>query len=100
MYAIVIDINTSLKKKFVIKNKYELETNEEFIEDGWNIANAMLKPKWTGSKWIETATEEEKKEAEDKIEVKPSETDILKQEIENLKMSIYELTNIIFDNEN
>jgi len=42
---------------------YNLSDGELIIEQDWNIANAMLKPQWIGTEWIETATEEELAEA-------------------------------------
>ena len=32
---------------------YVLHEDESIIQDGWQIANAMGKPKWTGTEWID-----------------------------------------------
>ena len=64
MFGIVIDKN-GYKIEFVALNEdktpkfYELKEGGIIIETDWNIANTMLKPQWDGSKWIETATQEE-----------------------------------------
>lgn len=63
MFAIVID-KEGFKVEFVILNhnkepqNYKLKGGEKTIEEGWDIANAMFKPKWDGTKWIEVGTPE------------------------------------------
>lgn len=63
MFGIVIN-EEGFKKEFLVLNhnkepqNYELKDNEKIIEEGWNIANSMVKPKWDGEKWLETETPE------------------------------------------
>ena len=64
MFGIVIDKN-GLKVDFVNVfdngeiDSYEIKDGEQLITQDWQKANSMLKPMWTGSEWVETATEEE-----------------------------------------
>ena len=59
MFGIVID-KQGYKVEFVALNKdkspqfYELKDGETIIENGWQIANSMNKPQWSGSEWIDT----------------------------------------------
>ncbi len=68
MFGIVIDEH-NLKIAFIELNEdktpkeYVLNHGESVIEIDWNIANTMLKPKWNGTNWEETATQDELKEA-------------------------------------
>jgi hypothetical protein len=39
--------------------RYELQNGESLIFEDINTALRMLKPRWCGEKWLETATEEE-----------------------------------------
>ncbi|QEH68229.1 hypothetical protein [Cellulosilyticum sp. WCF-2] len=32
---------------------YTLKENEQLIKNDWQIANAMGKPKWTGTEWVD-----------------------------------------------
>ncbi|MBN1037899.1 hypothetical protein FC789_02255 [Clostridium botulinum] len=72
-FGIVIDEKTGYKIDFVVVGEYGLRDGEKIIKKDWNIANTMLKPKWTGIEWIEGATEEEIKEWEEKNKLKPKE---------------------------
>ena len=73
MFGIVINSN-GYKVAFVLldKNKnvmyYKLKEGESIVEKDWKIANEMVKPCWTGTEWIETATEEDIKEYRRKFE--------------------------------
>lgn len=94
MFGIVID-KDGYKIEFVVldQNKkityYELKDGEKVVEEGWDIANSMVKPKWDGEKWVETGTP-------DPIpEPKPTEMEVLKKEKEILAKSVYELTSIV-----
>lgn len=91
MFGIVIDSN-GFKIEFISldKNnepeKYDLRDGEKIVTTDWNIANTMLKPKWesTTLSWIETATEEEIKEWQEKNNStlkEPSETEILQKQL-------------------
>lgn len=70
MFGIVIN-EDCYKVEFVALNEdktpqfYTLNEDETIIEDGWQIANSLLKAKWTGSEWVEGATEQESKEWEE-----------------------------------
>lgn len=64
MFGVVIDKN-GIKVEFVHVfdngniDSYELKEGEMLITTDWQIANSMVKPRWDGSKWVETATSEE-----------------------------------------
>lgn len=94
MFAIVVD-EKGFKVEFVILDSdkktqsYELKDGEKIIEEGWDIANAMLKPKWDGEKWVETGTPEPIPEPQ------PTEIEVLKKEKEALAKSVYDLTEIV-----
>lgn len=59
MFGIVIN-KEGFKVAFVVLNEdktpqyYDLQDGEQIIETDWAIANSMNKPKWDGSKWIDT----------------------------------------------
>ena len=70
-YATVVDGN-GYKKAFVLIEArtengepaerpfaYTMNAGESLIYDDYQTANAMVKPRWTGSAWEETATPEE-----------------------------------------
>ena len=58
MFGIVIDGNGN-KVEFVhifedgTIDSYELREGEQLVTEGWNIANTMHVPKWTGTEWID-----------------------------------------------
>ena len=58
MFGIVIDEN-GYKIEFVhifedgTIDSYELHEGEQLMTEGWNIANTMHVPKWTGTEWID-----------------------------------------------
>lgn len=66
MFGIVIDEN-GYKTQFVCLNEkgnvlyYELKTGESIITFGWDIANSMCKPHWTGTEWEDLEPPEENK---------------------------------------
>ena len=62
---------------------YELKDGEMLVEN--DDTKGYVKPKWTGTDWIESATPEEIEEPE---EPKPTEMDLLKDEITELKQTI------------
>lgn len=85
-YAIVIDAE-GYKVAFVIVDRglplyYTLQPGETLITHDWQKANAMLKPRWTGSAWEETATTEEIEAARPKPkEPPPSDLEMLAAEV-------------------
>lgn len=87
MNAIVINEN-GFKVEFVLLDIdgkplfYELQENESIVTIDVNICLEILKPKWTDSEWIETATEEEIEASKPEVvEVPKSEIEILKEEL-------------------
>lgn len=84
MFGIVIN-QERLKTNFVVVDEenqpedYTLQEGEQIITKDWNIGNSMLKPKWTGSDWIESATQEELIMWNEKTNPtqKPSSTDMI-----------------------
>lgn len=70
-------------------DNYVLKDGEQIVTEGWQIANAMLKPRWVGLEWIETATEEEIGEANyippqplTEIELLQNENKLLKAQVQ------------------
>lgn len=89
MFGVVINEN-NIKVAFVILNDdktpqfYTLKDGETIVETDWDIANTMLKPKWNGSMWTESATEEEIqawKEENIMVQEEPSESEVLMSNI-------------------
>ena len=60
MFGILIDAQ-GYKLDFLVIGEYEFKEGEQVIEEDWDIANSMIKPKWDfdNEVWIEAATEEE-----------------------------------------
>lgn len=58
MFAIVIN-KEGYKTGFIVLNEdktpqdYTLKDGESIITKDWNIANAMGKPRWIGTEWID-----------------------------------------------
>lgn len=76
-YKSIVDVNGNLIDRCVmfIENKPQNFTLENHMIAVEYYNQQFLKPKWNGSKWIETATEEELKENEEqnqKENVEPS----------------------------
>ena len=67
---------------------YEILEGQQAVE---MYKNNFIKPRWTGSAWIETATEEEIKELEESNKPKPKES----TEIEILKKQLLETQAIV-----
>lgn len=86
MFGIVIDKH-GFKVAFVVldENKipmhYELNDGEVVIESSWEIANSMNTPKWDGEKWVET----QPTPPLEPEQPQPSEIDLLKSEITQMK---------------
>ncbi|WP_017825511.1 hypothetical protein [Clostridium botulinum] len=102
-FGIVINEKIGYKIDFVVVEEHELKDGEKVIEKDWNIANAMLKPKWTGEEWVEGATEEEIKEHEEENKPKPkepTEVEILKQQLLETQAIVAELRYKIILKEN
>ena len=76
-YKSIVDVNGNLIDRCVmfIENKPQNFTLENYMLAVEYYDQQFLKPKWNGSKWIETATDEELKENEEqnqKENVEPS----------------------------
>lgn len=91
MFGIVIDEN-GYKVTFVhllsdnVIDCYTLKANEKVIQTDWQKANAMGKPRWTGTKW---ADEEPPEQIDNCLEVKSNqelteENKLLKEQVKAL----------------
>ena len=64
MFGIVIN-KDNIKVDFVVLNddktpqNHDLKEDESIIETDWQNAISMVNPKWNGTEWIETATQED-----------------------------------------
>lgn len=95
--AVVIDKN-NIKVEFVLldeKNKplyYELKDTEKLIFEKIENSFNLVKAKWNGSNWIETATQEEIEKARPKPLPLPPNTDLIlaksfaDMRLENIKL--------------
>lgn len=88
-YAIVIDKNGD-KIKFVLaedRNKplhYKMKDGEHLVFDNISIALSMIKPRWNGKVWEETATSEEIESS------KPLEPQNIKESVSDLEIAFAE----------
>lgn len=64
MFGIIVDKN-KIYSRFVylddnnVIQDDKLNEGEQLIIEDWKIANTMIKPKWIGESWIESASEDE-----------------------------------------
>lgn len=95
MFGIVVD-KQGYKVEFVALNEdkspqfYELKDGKNIIEDGWQIANSMNKPRWNGSEWVDTEPFPHVEE----IPREPTEVEVLTGKISILEEDISKIENI------
>lgn len=90
MFGIVVN-EDGYKVAFVVlkdnePQDYTLRDNEYIIADGWQIANTMGKPHWTGTNW-------EDLEPPQQIDICKEETD--KEKITRLEETVNELSDML-----
>ncbi|EKQ51385.1 MULTISPECIES: hypothetical protein [unclassified Clostridium] len=93
-FGIVID-EKGYKIAFIVLNSdntpqgYILKNGENIVKNDWSKANAMKNPKWDGTTWIETATQEEIDAASGNVIKMENQDDLISKLIlDNLNMQM------------
>ena len=100
MFGIVIDEN-GYKVTFVhllsdnVIDCYTLKANEKVIQTDWQKANAMGKPRWTGTKWADEEPPEQidicpTKTTSEKLEELIGQVTMMDELIANLTLEVIE----------
>lgn len=99
MFGIVVN-EDGYKVAFVVlkdnePQDYTLRDNEYIIADGWQIANTMGKPHWTGTNWEDLEPPQQidicpTKTTEEKLEELIGEVSLMDELIANLTLEVIE----------
>ena len=69
---------------------FEMKDNYISLDIPYNLFD-FIKPRWNGSQWVETASEEEKEKLFPKQEQQPSKEEILEQQLLQTQAALAEL---------
>ena len=72
-----------------VPQHHTMQPGESLVFEDWQTANAMLKPRWTGETWQETATPQEVEEA------RPTPQALAPDPLDEIRLALAELAELM-----